>query len=72
MFLNVRRVAERKQDLKRRDEAHQLYIQVKSEVESCIAYLKEKREHDPYRNLFARLTYQAMNGFDSEVPTFDL
>ncbi|KAL3526209.1 hypothetical protein ACH5RR_014581 [Cinchona calisaya] len=62
----------RKQELKRRDEAHKLYIQVKSEVESCIAYLKEKRENDPYRNILARLTYQAMNGFDSEVPTFDL
>ncbi|XP_071915156.1 phytyl ester synthase 2, chloroplastic isoform X2 [Coffea arabica] len=62
----------RKQDLKRRDEAQQVYIQVKSEVESCIAYLKEKRENDPYRNVLARLTYQAVNGFDAEVPTFEL
>ncbi|KAL0450834.1 UNVERIFIED_CONTAM: Acyltransferase-like protein, chloroplastic [Sesamum latifolium] len=62
----------RKQELKSREKAHELYIEVKSEVEKCLGYLKEKRENDPYRNIFARLAYQARHGFDSEVPTFDI
>jgi hypothetical protein len=41
-------------------------------VENCIAFLKEKRESDPYRNILARLAYQASHGFDAEVPTFDI
>ncbi|KAL0377253.1 UNVERIFIED_CONTAM: Acyltransferase-like protein, chloroplastic [Sesamum radiatum] len=62
----------RKQELKSREKAHELYIEVKAEVEKCLGYLKEKRENDPYRNIFARLAYQARHGFDSEVPTFDI
>ncbi|KAA8548272.1 hypothetical protein F0562_004467 [Nyssa sinensis] len=62
----------RKQELRSREKAHELYMEVKSEVESCIAYLKEKRENDPYRSIFPRLIYQATHGFDSEVPTFEL
>ncbi|KAL6509142.1 hypothetical protein OROGR_022452 [Orobanche gracilis] len=61
----------KQQELKSREKAHELYLQVKSEVEKCLAYLKENRENDPYRNIFARLGYQATHGFDSEVPTFD-
>ncbi|KAH6766569.1 Esterase/lipase/thioesterase family protein [Perilla frutescens var. hirtella] len=61
----------RKQELKSKEKGQQLYLEVKSEVEKCLAYLKEKRESDPYRNIFARLTYQATHGFHSEVPTFD-
>lgn len=62
----------RKEELKSREKAHELYLEVKSEVERCIDYLKEKRENDPYRSIMARLPYQASHGFDSEVPTFDL
>ncbi|KAL8557492.1 hypothetical protein ACS0TY_004795 [Phlomoides rotata] len=61
----------RKQELKSREKAHEVYLEVKSEVEKCLCYLKEKRESDPFRNIFARLSYQATHGFDSEVPTFD-
>ncbi|GER46819.1 esterase/lipase/thioesterase family protein [Striga asiatica] len=61
----------REEELKCREKGHELYLQVKSEVEKCLAYLKEKRENDPYRNIFARLSYQLAHGFDSEVPTFD-
>ncbi|KAG8385010.1 hypothetical protein BUALT_Bualt04G0177700 [Buddleja alternifolia] len=61
----------RKQELKSREKAHELYLEVKSEVEKCLGYLKEKRENDPYRSIFSRLSYQATHGFDSEVPTFD-
>ncbi|CAA2982826.1 acyltransferase At3g26840, chloroplastic isoform X1 [Olea europaea subsp. europaea] len=63
---------ERKQELKSREKADELYSEVKNEVERCIDYLKDKRENDPYRNIFARLSYQAIHGFDSEVPTFDI
>lgn len=62
----------RKQELRDREKAHELYLHVKSEVENCIAFLKEKRESDPYRNILARVAYQASHGFDAEVPTFDI
>ncbi|KAJ0053190.1 hypothetical protein Pint_03068 [Pistacia integerrima] len=63
--------AGRKQELRDRKKCHELYLEVKSEVEKCISYLKEKRESDPYRNLLPRLIYQATHGFTSEVPTFE-
>ncbi|KAK9108568.1 hypothetical protein Syun_024579 [Stephania yunnanensis] len=62
--------AGRKEELKDRDQAKKLYLEVKSEVERCIAYLKEKREEDPYRSLPSRLFYQAIHGLDAEIPTF--
>ncbi|XP_040361921.1 acyltransferase-like protein At3g26840, chloroplastic [Rosa chinensis] len=62
----------RKQELRDRQKAQELYLQVKSEVENCIAYLQEKRESDPYRSLVSRLLFQARHGFTSEVPAFDL
>ncbi|CAK9175157.1 unnamed protein product [Ilex paraguariensis] len=62
----------RKQELRSREKSHELYLEVKSEVERCIAYLKEKRENDPYRNIIPRLIYQATHGFESEVPTFEI
>lgn len=63
---------EKKQELKDREKAHELYLEVKSEVERCLAYLKEKREHDPYRSIMSRLLYQSTHGFTSEIPTFKL
>ncbi|CAK7334093.1 unnamed protein product [Dovyalis caffra] len=62
----------RMHELRDKDKAHELYLQVKSEVEKCIAFLQDKRESDPYRNILARLAYQSTHGFDSEVPTFEL
>ncbi|XP_065019536.1 phytyl ester synthase 2, chloroplastic-like isoform X4 [Musa acuminata AAA Group] len=62
----------RSEELRDRKQAQQLYIHVKSEVENCMAYLKEKREKDPYRNLLPRLLYQTTNGFTNEVPTFEI
>ncbi|GKV40645.1 hypothetical protein SLEP1_g48257 [Rubroshorea leprosula] len=61
----------RKQELRDREKCHELYLQVKAEVEKCLAYLKEKREKDPYRNILPRLLYQARHGFTSEVPSFE-
>ncbi|PSS30307.1 Acyltransferase-like protein [Actinidia chinensis var. chinensis] len=62
----------RKQELRDREKSHELYLEVKSEVERCMAYLKEKRENDPYRNVLPRLIYQATHGLDCEVPSFEL
>ncbi|KAI9084066.1 hypothetical protein K1719_034062 [Acacia pycnantha] len=62
----------RRHELRDRDKCQELYMQVKSEVERCIAYLKEKRETDPYRNIVPRLLYQATHGFTSDVPTFEI
>ncbi|CAN6848999.1 phytyl ester synthase 2, chloroplastic-like [Brassica napus] len=64
--------AGKEQELKDKDKAQEFYLQVKSEVEQCIAYLKMKRESDPYRHLLPRMLYQASHGFSSEIPTFDL
>lgn len=61
-----------RQELNDRSNAQQLYLHVKSEVENCIAYLKEKRDEDPYRNFLPRLLYQTTHGFEAEVPTFKL
>ncbi|KAG7981558.1 hypothetical protein I3843_04G002600 [Carya illinoinensis] len=59
-------------ELRDRDKSHELYLQVKTEVQRCIGYLKEKRESDPYRNLLSRLIYQTTHGFSAEAPTFEL
>ncbi|KAK6153336.1 hypothetical protein DH2020_012975 [Rehmannia glutinosa] len=58
--------------LRNKDKACEMYIEVQNEIEKCIAFLKEKREKDPYRNLLDRVAYQGSNGFHSEVPTFDI
>ncbi|XP_038877397.1 acyltransferase-like protein At3g26840, chloroplastic isoform X2 [Benincasa hispida] len=62
----------RKEELRDRENAHKLYLQVKGEVENCLAYLTNKREDDPYRHLWPRLAYQAKHGFTSEIPTFEI
>ncbi|CAL0323302.1 unnamed protein product [Lupinus luteus] len=62
----------RKLELKDREKAHELYLEVKSEVERCLDYLKEKRESDPYRSIISRSLYQVTHGFTSEVPTFEI
>ncbi|CAN7003589.1 unnamed protein product [Brassica oleracea var. botrytis] len=62
----------KEQELRDKEKAQEFYVQVKSEVEQCIAYLKVKRESDPYRHLLPRMMYQASHGLSSEVPTFDI
>ncbi|XWS30548.1 hypothetical protein CRYUN_Cryun24cG0127700 [Craigia yunnanensis] len=61
-----------KQELRDKEKSQEMYLHVKSEVEKCLAYLKEKREKDPFRNLLPRLLYQASLGSTSEIPTFEL
>lgn len=62
----------RRQELRNREKAAEMYIQVKREVERCLNYCKMKREDDPYRNIIPRFMYQATHGLDSQVPTFHL
>ncbi|GMH23882.1 hypothetical protein Nepgr_025725 [Nepenthes gracilis] len=62
----------RREELKDKQKAHALYLHVKSEVDRCLAYLKEKREKDPYRSLLPRTLYQAAHNFTTDVPTFEL
>ncbi|KAF9681672.1 hypothetical protein SADUNF_Sadunf05G0026300 [Salix dunnii] len=57
--------------LKDRENANQLYLHIKSEVEGCIAYLLKKREEDPYRNVADRTLYRALHSPLHEVPAFD-
>ncbi|KAI3776860.1 hypothetical protein L1987_46650 [Smallanthus sonchifolius] len=61
-----------REELRNRERAQQVYIEVKEEVEKCLNYCKTKRENDPYRNILSRLMYQATHGLESQVPTFDL
>lgn len=57
--------------LKDRNNANDLYLQIKSEVEQSIAYLKKKRREDPYRGFIDRMVYRALNAPLDQVPSFD-
>ncbi|XP_052168932.1 phytyl ester synthase 1, chloroplastic isoform X1 [Oryza glaberrima] len=54
-----------------RKSANEVYLHIKSEVESLMSYLKRKREEDPYRSIAQRAVYQASWGASAEVPTFE-
>ncbi|KAF5740580.1 hypothetical protein HS088_TW11G00654 [Tripterygium wilfordii] len=56
--------------LKDKENAKQLYDQIKYEVESNIAYLLKKREEDPYRNTLDRTLYRMLHSPLHEVPAF--
>ncbi|PNX91892.1 acyltransferase-like protein chloroplastic-like [Trifolium pratense] len=57
--------------LKDRENANQLYLQIKSEVEQNLDYLIKKREEDPYRNIIGRKMYEALNPSETDhAPTF--
>ncbi|KAJ4968507.1 hypothetical protein NE237_015208 [Protea cynaroides] len=61
----------RMDELKEKDNANILYLQVKSEVESIISHLRKKREEDPYRGILERTVYRAFSAPVNEIPTFD-
>lgn len=62
----------KKEMLKDREKARELYLEIKSEVESSMSYLLKKREHDPYRGIVDRTVYRAFRAPMDEVPTFEL
>ncbi|WCJ37556.1 Esterase/lipase/thioesterase family protein [Euphorbia peplus] len=57
--------------LKDREYANEMYLQVKSQVESNIDYLLKKREKDPFRGVFDRTLYRAFNSSLPDIPAFD-
>ena len=71
-YAQARRFIPENKELNDKEKAHDVYLQVKSEVERCMTYLKMQRESDPYRNLFPRFLYFVSHGFSSQIPTFDL
>ncbi|KAK2977352.1 hypothetical protein RJ640_013331 [Escallonia rubra] len=56
--------------LKDRESAKEMYLHIKSEVESSMAYLIKKREEDPYRGIVERTVYRAISAPLDNVPTF--
>ncbi|KAA3475514.1 acyltransferase-like protein chloroplastic [Gossypium australe] len=64
-----------KVELREKNKCDELYLRIKSEVEGCIDFLKNKREQDPYRNLLSRVLYQASHPGSTSpfhLPSFDL
>ncbi|CAK7340888.1 unnamed protein product [Dovyalis caffra] len=60
-----------KEMLEDKENANELYLHVKSEVQNSIAYLLKKREEDPYRSIIDRTIYRAFRSPLNEVPAFD-
>ncbi|KAL1559812.1 mRNA-binding ribosome synthesis protein [Salvia divinorum] len=61
----------RKEMLKDREKARELYLLIKSEVETSMKYLLKKREQDSYRNIIDRSMYRAFCAPMDQVPTFE-
>ncbi|XP_010025088.2 LOW QUALITY PROTEIN: acyltransferase-like protein At1g54570, chloroplastic [Eucalyptus grandis] len=61
----------RYESLKDREHANELYLKVKSGVKAAFAYLLKKREEDPYRSIFDRAIYRALNSPLHEIPAFE-
>lgn len=59
------------ESLKNEHLTKKLYLQIKSAVETSIAYLLEKRKRDPYRDIFTRTAYRAFSMPVRDVPSFD-
>lgn len=57
--------------LKDRHRATEVYLQIKSEVEGIISYLRKKREEDPYRSIIQRTIYKVAWESKRQIPTFE-
>nr|AZM65201.1 diacylglycerol acyltransferase 2 [Vitellaria paradoxa] len=57
--------------VKDKENAKELYAQVKYEVERNISFLIRKREEDPYRSIFDRTLYQATSVPTDHIPSFE-
>lgn len=57
--------------LKNRENAKELYTEIKSEVEKSMAYLIKKRKEDPYRGVVDRVVNQPITTPVHQVPTFE-
>ncbi|KAL2517044.1 Acyltransferase-like protein [Abeliophyllum distichum] len=61
----------RREMLKDRSNAKELYLHIKSEVENSMAYLMKKRKEDPYRSIVDRTIYRVLHAPMDQVPSFD-
>ncbi|XP_071707322.1 phytyl ester synthase 1, chloroplastic-like [Rutidosis leptorrhynchoides] len=61
----------REKMLNDRENAKELYMQIKAEVEQSMAYLIKKREEDPYRRIVNRVVNQPISTPLHQVPTFE-
>lgn len=61
----------RQEALKDREKAREIYLEIKSEVETNMSYLLKKRGEDPYRGIIDRTIYRAFRAPMDQVPTFD-
>ncbi|CAA2989926.1 acyltransferase At1g54570, chloroplastic [Olea europaea subsp. europaea] len=61
----------RRNMLKDRSNAKELYLHIKSEVENSIAYLMKKRKEDPYRGIVDRTVYRVLHAPMDQVPSFE-
>lgn len=57
--------------LKERENAKEMYMEIKSEVEKSMAYLIQKRKEDPYRGVVDRVLNQPTSTPVHQVPTFE-
>lgn len=61
----------KKEMLKDREKARELYLEIKSDVETSMSYLLKKREQDPYRSIVDRTVYRAFRAPMDQVPAFE-
>ncbi|PIM99890.1 Diacylglycerol O-acyltransferase [Handroanthus impetiginosus] len=61
----------REEMLKDKEKARELYLQIKSQVETNLSYLLKKRNEDPYRNIVDRTIYRVLHAPVDQVPTFE-
>lgn len=68
------RTTGRDEVLKDRRKARELYLQIKSEVETNLSYLLKKRNEDPYRSFIDRIVYHnlAPGASMDQIPSFEL
>ncbi|KAG0622673.1 hypothetical protein M758_3G115000 [Ceratodon purpureus] len=62
--------AGREEEFRDREKVEDLYKHVKSEVETALLYLQEKRKEDPYRHFVSRMLYESPLGQNRQAPTF--
>ncbi|CAK9163389.1 unnamed protein product [Ilex paraguariensis] len=61
----------REKELKDKESANELYLHIKYEIESNMAYLIKMREEDPYRGIIDRTVHRAVSASVDQVPTFE-
>ncbi|RAL50466.1 hypothetical protein DM860_016933 [Cuscuta australis] len=58
--------------VKDREKASELYQQIKTDVENSMAFLLKKRVEDPYRGILHRTAFRAFSAPFDQIPSFSL